>query len=57
MKKFEYYSFFENDPTEIDKILESWGADGWEAYAVVKTGKIYHVFLKKETSNVTVTVK
>ena len=58
MKKFEYYSFFAVDPTEVDNTLDELGKDGWEAYAVVmmKDGA-YHVFLKRETSNVTVAVK
>lgn len=48
MKKFEYYTIYGKHGDEINRMLDRYGAEGWEAFAVVpyETGVV--IYFKRE---------
>lgn len=48
MKKFEYYSFFDEHGDDTDRYLDDLGKQGWEAFAIVPHEDGIAVYLKRE---------
>lgn len=48
MKKFEYYSIHLRPNEDAVQVLDCYGKDGWEAYAIVPNGDTIVVYLKRE---------
>lgn len=48
MKKFEYYTIYGKHGDEMNRALDRYGAEGWEAFAVVpyETGVV--IYFKRE---------
>lgn len=48
MKKFEYYSIHIRPGEDAVRVLDDYGADGWEAFHMMQIGEDIVVYLKRE---------
>lgn len=48
MKKFEYYIIYLRPDEDVVQVLDGYGNDGWEAFALIPNGHETVVYLKRE---------
>lgn len=48
MKKFEYYSIHLRADEDTVQVLDQYGNDGWEAFAIIPNGYETIIYLKRE---------